>query len=96
VSNYIGAFVTYWPCGKCVSGAVLDDGGIRNSFLKFVLEDIRAGRVVKWQREQMVSVRNCDCAPEKETAVATGECRCVRSDGETRFNINCTVHGKAP
>jgi hypothetical protein len=23
-------------------------------------------------------------------------CRCVRSDGKTRFNINCVIHGKAP
>jgi hypothetical protein len=24
------------------------------------------------------------------------ECRCKRSDGSTRFNINCVIHGKAP
>lgn len=23
-------------------------------------------------------------------------CRCVREDGSTRFNINCTTHGKRP
>ena len=23
-------------------------------------------------------------------------CRCMRDDGTTRFNINCTVHGRAP
>ena len=24
------------------------------------------------------------------------KCRCIRADGETRFNINCVIHGKAP
>lgn len=28
-----------------------------------------------------------------ERAIAAFYCRCVRADGETRFNINCVIHG---
>jgi hypothetical protein len=28
--------------------------------------------------------------------MSESECRCVRTNGETRFNINCSIHGKAP
>lgn len=38
------------------------------------------------------SCPDCGCVP----CQCESGCRCVRADGSTRFNINCTKHGKRP
>jgi len=46
--------------------------------------------VVPWSRDhESIELQFCELTND-------AECRCVREDGETRFNINCAIHGKAP
>ena len=56
-------------------------------------EEMRVGFVPKEKAKKLqhVAIDDLEKLPR-----AQADCRCIRNDHNTRFNINCPVHGKTP
>jgi hypothetical protein len=59
-------FVTYWPCGKCPSGAALDDSGNDPETGLMLLNAVRQGRKVGYV-DANVRVGYCRCGTDNQS-----------------------------
>lgn len=68
MSNY---FIFHWPCGKCQSGATVDNpnGKFAKADAQDVLNAIRTGQRISYQRDGSVALSRCQCSSQ-ETGTA--------------------------
>lgn len=62
-------FVTYWPCGRCISGAALDESGEDPETGLMLLDAVRRGCGVGYVDANVLRIGICRCNAQTVTEV---------------------------